>query len=105
METPPLLCLDWVDSCQPVPAWRFIDDIAPQGPIRVRSVGWLVRRDARTVLLAPNLGNLQNGDALQASGVIEIPICAIVRERRISVSSAPASARASRPAKARTRQA
>lgn len=104
METPPLLCLDWVDSCQPVPGWRFVGEIAPQGPIRVRSVGFLVHRDERTVLLAPNLGNLQSGDALQASGVIEIPVCAIVRERRISVSSGP-SGRASRPAKARTRRA
>lgn len=74
--------VEWVDSRQPVTAWRFLSQITPQGAVRCLSVGWLVARDAETLLLAANLGDTA-GETPQACGVMEIPRRAVLRVRRL----------------------
>jgi hypothetical protein len=68
---PPLVLIEWEDSAQPQPAWRWLEGYEPSGIVRVRSVGWLIL-DGDVKALAPNLGRDGEADE-QVSGVIQIP--------------------------------
>jgi hypothetical protein len=74
-----LLLIEWLDSAQPLPNWRFLDDLPPIECINCRSVGWLIAETEKVVMLAPNIGN--NGE--QASGFIRIPVRSIVSKRTL----------------------
>ena len=75
-----LLLVEWVDSAQPVPGWRHLDDLPELEVLHCVSVGWLVGQTDTVKMLAPNLGDVRSNDNRQASGVIRIPVVAITRE-------------------------
>jgi hypothetical protein len=75
----PLLLVEWLDSAQPMPGWRFLDDTPPLDVVRCVSVGWLVAKSDQVWMLAPNLGCCGEGEDTQASGFIRIPALAVVR--------------------------
>lgn len=77
---PKLVLIEWLDSAQPIAAWRYLEDLPPLEIIKCASVGWLVGENEGVKMLAPNLGNLQSDDGAQGSGFIRIPTSAIVRE-------------------------
>lgn len=85
-----LVFIEWVDSVQPKPSWVFLEDIPPPEVVRCFSVGWLVGDTAEVKSLAPNMGHV-NGDSVQASGIIQIPTCSVVRVTELD-EPAPSSA-------------
>jgi hypothetical protein len=48
---PYLVLIEWLDSAQPLPAWRFLDDLPPLEVVRCYSVGWLVAEGEAMLLL------------------------------------------------------
>lgn len=79
MAQPKLVLVEWVDSAQPLPAWRHLDDVPTLEVIECVSVGWLVGRSRDVLMLAPNIGNIQSGGSAQGSGFVRIPRCSITR--------------------------
>lgn len=82
-KAPKLVLIEWVDSSQPLPAWRFLDDLPPLEVVRCCSVGWLVAEGRGVKLIAPNIGNVESGGSAQGSGLIRIPIPSITRQVRL----------------------
>ncbi len=75
-----LVLIEWVDSAQPLPGWRFLNDLPSLAVVHCKSVGWLVGASKAVRMLAPNLGDVvAQGDA-QASGFIRIPVASIIRQ-------------------------
>jgi hypothetical protein len=82
---PPLVLIEWLDSGQPIPRWKWLSDIKPRRPHRCISVGFLVQDDDETKTLAPNLGASTGGtDWDQASGLTTIPAAAVQRLERLN---------------------
>ena len=80
MSKCPLVMVEWVDSRQPEPGWRWLSSFKPSGgPCDCASVGWLIHDGDDAKALAPNMADLGDGDDMQASGVIQIPTPAIRR--------------------------
>ena len=77
---PPLVLIEWVDSAQPIPGWRHLDDLPKLEIVRCLSVGWLVAENDEIRMLAPNLGDVASPENGQGSGFIRIPIAAITRQ-------------------------
>jgi len=75
-----LLLVEWVDSVQPVSAWHFLSDLPPLEVVQCASVGWVVGKTKKVIMLAPNIGGTQSGDSRQGSGFIRIPVAAITRK-------------------------
>lgn len=73
-----LLLVEWVDSLEPVPHWRWIDEVPAPSALHCISVGYRVAETDSVLALAPNLGCV-GSDRLQASGIIRIPKCCIGR--------------------------
>jgi hypothetical protein len=78
MERPPLMLVEWLDSAQPVSGWHFLESPPELEIVECVSVGWLVGQTEQVVMLAPNIGASESGDA-QASGFIRIPRMAVTR--------------------------
>lgn len=79
----PLVLIEWEDSAQPVPGWSWLSETTWESVIKCRSVGWLIYDGQDVKALAPNLGNMDDGDSLQISGVIRIPARCITRLTRL----------------------
>lgn len=77
LDTPMLV--EWVDSAQPLPGWRFLEDAPEMEIVECCSVGWVVGETEGVLMLAPNLGD-RNSKLPQASGFIRIPKQAITRK-------------------------
>lgn len=82
-----LFMIEWEDSAQPIPAWRFLADFEAPGIIVCASVGWMIRDDDQMKALAPNMGALDDENSVQVSGVIQIPTRCV---KRITPLSEPA---------------
>mgnify|MGYP001562756061 CR=1 FL=1 len=76
---PKLVLAEWLDSAQPIPGWRFLADAPKPEVVRCYSVGWLIAMNKRATVLAPNIGNMENGGSPQGSGFIRIPTLSITR--------------------------
>ena len=74
-----LVLIEWEDSAQPVGEWLHLSDFKPPMPISCMSVGWLIKDGPDAVALAPNIGDADDSDNIQASGLIRIPTRAITR--------------------------
>lgn len=79
MKAKKLVLVEWVDSAQPEPSWRFIENSPDLEVIECVSVGWIVGKNKGVLMLAPNLGDIQSGGSAQASGFIRIPTTAVTR--------------------------
>lgn len=75
----PLVLLEWEDSIQPRPSWMYISDFDNPYVTKCISVGWLIDDGEDTKSLAPNLGNPDNQEVAQASGIISIPTRCVTR--------------------------
>jgi len=74
----PLVIIHWLDSRQPAPSWKRLADIEEPDPVRCVSVGWLLYDEDDSKMLCPNMGDIGD-DAMQGSGMIEIPAACITR--------------------------
>lgn len=75
----PLVMIEWVDSAQPQPCWKFLEDIETPSSIHCVSVGWMVVDGKENKSLAPNMGNINDPSSMQVSGVITIPTRCITK--------------------------
>lgn len=67
----PLMKVEWVDSCQPLPSWRHEGDYPTVEVCPCCTVGWLVGETKDALMLAQNVGCLGDED-VQASGFMRI---------------------------------
>lgn len=68
----PLVMIEWLDSASLSGGiWRDTDDVAELKPHVIRSVGWVLREDAVSVLLIGHIATHQ------VSGDLSIPKCSI----------------------------
>ena len=74
-----LVKVEWEDSAQPTTSWRYLEDAPSLEIINCQSVGWLIQQDDKVIMLAPNIGDIENGEAAQGSGFIRIPKRAITK--------------------------
>ena len=74
----PLVWIEWEDSTQPQGRWQWLSEFQLPKAVRCVSVGFLIRDTPEVKTLAPNLGNVDCPDGLQASGLITIPARGIV---------------------------
>ena len=61
MSKCPLVMIEWVDSRQPGPGWRWLSSFKPSGPCDCASVGWLIHDGDDVKALAPNMADLGYG--------------------------------------------
>ena len=79
----PLVLVDWADSRQPLPGWVWLRGYEAVAPCKCTSVGFLIARDDETVVLAPNMANVEDADDAQISGVISIPSRSVIHLKRL----------------------
>lgn len=79
----PLVMIEWVDSVLPRSRWDYLTDIGRPEAVRCVSVGWLVADHKNIKSLAPNMGAVDTSDSLQVSGLITIPMQAIIKITRL----------------------
>ena len=78
-----LVMIEWEDSAQPMSNWAYLSALDTSAAVRCVSVGWLVHDGKDAKALAPNIGNLDEEDALQVSGTIRIPTRCIIRQMEL----------------------
>lgn len=103
----PLVMVEWQDSAQPISSWIYLSDVPEPRIVECVSVGWLIQDGDVVKALAPNVGNLGDPDAAQASGVIRIPtrcITRLVRLREAVDATASCDAPSSHPGLEQSRQ-
>lgn len=79
MKTPRLVLVEWEDSGQSAPQWQWLSDVHVASAIRCQTVGFLIQDDSAIKVVAQNVGDLDESDARQVSGVIRIPTRAVTR--------------------------
>ena len=80
----PLVFIEWEDSARPVAAWAYLADFETPSAVKCVSVGWLIHDGTEAKALAQNMGELDNPEALQVSGVIRIPAKCVTRLIRLA---------------------
>ncbi len=83
-QSTPLVLVEWEDSAQPVPGWAYLSDHTFTTIVKCASVGWLIHDGKDVKALAPNIGDMDDEDSAQASGVIRIPTRSIIRIARLA---------------------
>lgn len=73
-----MVLIEWEDSAQPIPGWAFLTNCDTFEVTRCQSVGWLIHDGPDVKALAQNVGNPEDEDSAQVSGVIRIPARCIV---------------------------
>ena len=79
MTRPKLVIVEWLDSSSPIPEWRHLDNPPAARVILCLSVGWLLHDSDGVLMLAPNLGDINDQINAQASGFMPIPQSSIIR--------------------------
>ena len=101
----PLVLVEWEDSAQPIPCWIRLSEFEPSTVVSCVSVGWLIQNDERMKVLAPNMGEVEDAEQIQASGIIRIPTSAVTRIVRLREGQTlTCGGPSSRPGRARTRK-
>jgi hypothetical protein len=78
----PLVIIRWLDSRQPCGQWRYLSALPDARPVEVATVGWLVKDTADVKVVCQNVGDLENPERAQASGIMTIPTrCVLTVER------------------------
>lgn len=75
-----LTVFDWIDSCSAAGggAWKDADSVRDMTAIECRSVGWILREDKKSVVIASQVTQIQVG------GDMCIPKSAIFRRQVLS---------------------
>jgi hypothetical protein len=74
----PLVLVEWVDSVVGTTGWGFLANAKASLTV-CRSVGWLVRDDAKCKLLVAHVSEANEGVDAQGCGDVAIPSAAVVR--------------------------
>lgn len=76
MKKRKLVIVHWIDSCGVSPSWQHLSDVSDYEAVKIKSVGWIVHQDQRSISLCPNISKC---DDPQVIGVMTIPKCAVTR--------------------------
>ena len=81
----PLVWIEWEDSARADGAWRFIEDWtdAANEIVCCVTVGFLINDGDKVKAVAQNIGDADTS-AVQASGVIRIPLRSVTRMKVLS---------------------
>lgn len=82
----PLVLVEWEDSSQPTSRWYQIAEIVEGAPTVCRTVGFLMRDDARVKVIAHTVNG--EGQANHTTGIIRIPSRAVIRIDHLQVVTA-----------------
>ena len=74
-----LLLVTWLDACSDEVGWKPLDKITAQKPMRVKSVGWLVKRTWTHLTLVGSIV------ADHCDGDVTIPLGMILSEKELAV--------------------
>jgi hypothetical protein len=80
-----LVKIDWVDSIQPNGEWQYLSEFKVLQPINCVSVGYLICNKKEVKALAQNIGDMDNKNNIQASGIIHIPTKSIKKIKEIKI--------------------
>lgn len=76
-----LLLVEWADSCILYSKWTPLEDVERDPtPVRIQTVGWVLRRTRKTLVLVQNVGGIEGEGRPQICGAIAIPRGAIIKE-------------------------
>ena len=84
---PEMVLIEWEDSSQAAPQWQWLADAVPPSILKCRSIGFLIRDNAKEKALAISVASAHGGDVEQTSGIISIPTRCVVSIKRIISSS------------------
>ena len=84
-----LVLVVWEDSVVPDSRWVFLDGYEPHSCVQCQSVGWLVREKDGQLVLAPNVGDVAEGQSEQASGIIRIPMRSVTQVFDLAIVNQP----------------
>jgi hypothetical protein len=96
-EACPLVLIRWQDSRQPTSAWRFLSDVGEPSAVECATVGWLLKDNRDVKVVCQSVGDLDDPENAQASGVMTIParcVISIERLEEIEPLSGPSSCQA-----------
>ena len=74
-----LVLVEWLDSARPIEAWQHLSDYEYKEAVQCVSVGFLIHDGEKVKALAPNMGDVDKEENIQASGIIHIPTCSITK--------------------------
>ncbi len=80
----PLVIIRWLDSRQPCGQWRYLSALPEARPVEVATVGWLVKDTADVKVVCQNVGDLENPEKAQASGIMTIPTRCVLSVERLT---------------------
>lgn len=80
----PLVIIRWLDSRQPCGQWRYLSSLPDAQPVEVATVGWLVKNTADVMVVCQNVGDLENPEKAQASGIMTIPTRCVLSVERLT---------------------
>ncbi len=77
--------IEWADSRQPTNEWVLLDESKRLDFCRCYSVGFVVQEDEDVIVLAANVGDVE--EKAQATGVIVIPRVAVLKRTLLTSGS------------------
>jgi len=80
----PLVIIRWLDSRQPCGKWRYLSALPDAKPVEVATVGWLVRDTPDVKVVCQNIGDLDDPEKAQASGIMAIPARCVLSIERLT---------------------
>jgi hypothetical protein len=80
----PLVIIRWLDSRQPCGQWRYLSALPDAKPVEVATVGWLVRDTPDVKVVCQNIGDLEDPEKAQASGIMAIPARCVLSIERLT---------------------
>ncbi len=80
----PLVIIRWLDSRQPCGQWRYLSALPEARPVEVATVGWLLTDTGDVKVVCQNVGDLDDPDKAQASGIMAIPTRCVLSIDRLT---------------------
>jgi len=80
----PLVIIRWLDSRQPCGQWRYLSALPDATPVEVATVGWLLKDTTDVKVVCQNIGDLENPENAQASGIMAIPARCVLSVERLT---------------------
>jgi hypothetical protein len=80
----PLVIIRWLDSRQPCGQWRYLSALPDARPVEVATVGWLVKDTPDVKVVCQNIGDLENPERAQASGIMTIPTRCVLSVEKLT---------------------
>ena len=78
-----LVQIEWEDSRQPISEWRYLADYVNPSVVSCLSAGWLINDGEFVKVLAQNLGDVDDKENAQVSGVMQIPASCVKKIVRL----------------------